>query len=155
MKKFLLLLFCLSLLLEYSICSAKSSEEIYQDHITSLQKMTQQQLKEKFSFTQIVSNNIPDSIEFWTAAYCPFEKKYSYVIPYDFDLVSCEKGTDGSHGGCATCAMSKINLKLKPISTFYKAYDFPYKKGEMTTILKEFGITKDINHLISGLSSII
>lgn len=144
MKKILILLFCLAFLLKYSACSAKSSEEIYQDHITSLQNMTQQQLKEKFFFTEVVSNNIPNSIEFWTEAYCPFEKKYSYIIPYDFDLVSCEKGIDGSHGGCTTCAMSKIKLKLKPISTFYEAYDFPYKEGQMTSILKEFGITKAI-----------
>lgn len=147
MKKLLFLLFCLIPLLEYSACSAKSSEEIYQDHIASLQNMTQQELKKKFSFTEIVSNNIPDSIEFWTEAYCPFEKKYSYIIPYDFDLVSCENGADGSHNGCKTCAMSKIKLRLKPINTFYKQYDFPYQDGQMTDIFKEFGITKNIENI--------
>ncbi|MDD4409568.1 MAG: hypothetical protein PHW52_02830 [Candidatus Pacebacteria bacterium] len=75
--------------------------------------------KEKFQATEIVSDNLPDSIEFWTQANCPNSKTYKYIIPDGYDLQGCVAGTTGSHGGCATCRMSKIKLlkkKALPIS---------------------------------------
>lgn len=79
------------------------------------QEMTDEQAKIFFGATEILSNNLPDSIEFWTEAYCPWTgTKYDYdfknadPVYYSFD--SCEQGTIGSHGGCPTCVMSKIKL---------------------------------------------
>lgn len=78
-------------------------------------------IKRGFRATEIVSNNLPESIEFWTEAYCPgsgtdydyhFDKNWNYKYNYSWDyyLSSCEEGETGSHGGCPTCVMSKIKL---------------------------------------------
>lgn len=126
--------------------SLAESADTYQNHLDELSKMANDQLKEKFSFTQIVNNNIPKTIEFWTESYCPFEDiNFSYTIPYDFELVSCERGEKGSHGGCPTCEMSKIELKVRDVDNFYQSFDFPYKQGEMKNVFDRFGITDDIS----------
>ncbi|MDD4410067.1 MAG: ankyrin repeat domain-containing protein [Candidatus Pacebacteria bacterium] len=69
----------------------------------------------KFQATEIISNK-PERIEFWTQAYCPdsgteYDYKYDYARYF---LLSCEKGAEGSHGGCKTCVMSKIVLQERP-----------------------------------------
>jgi hypothetical protein len=79
------------------------------------QKMTDVQAKEFFGATEIVNNNLPDYIEFWTEAYCPWAgTKYDYDFknadPFYYSFGSCEQGQTGSHGGCPTCIMSKIKL---------------------------------------------
>lgn len=146
MKKYLILFLILGFIFSPQVF-AKSVEDVYQEHLNGLKSMTDDQLREKFFYTEIVNNSIPQTIEFWTEAYCPFEDNhFSYTVPYDFDLVYCEKGDDGSHGGCPTCAMSKIKLKIKDIDHFYESFDFEYKKGEMEDIFKEFGITKEIKN---------
>ena len=74
---------------------------------------TKEEIKKQFKATEIISNNLPNSIEFWTEAYCPGTGS---TYNYNFDnigfyfLDSCEQGEIGSHGGCKTCVMSKIKL---------------------------------------------
>lgn len=68
-----------------------------------------------FAMTDLVSNNLPDSIEFWAQATCPNSGSiYDYPIPEGYALVSCM--TDSvlaSHCGCSDCIMSKIKLQKK------------------------------------------
>lgn len=68
----------------------------------------------KFSATEVVEDNLPESITFWAAAFCPnINTTAKYTIPEGYELVSCEMGQTGTHGGCSYCAMSKIKLKIK------------------------------------------
>jgi len=67
----------------------------------------------EFNATEIVEDNLPYNITFWTEAHCPSLNGYGYKIPEGYELVSCEGGNVGSHGGCASCSMSKIKLKSK------------------------------------------
>ena len=86
----------------------EKNQKVYPD------KMTDEEAKEYFHATEIVNNNLPKAITFWTEAYCPgMGIVYEYIIPEGFKLHRCvnyeqEKGT---HGGCPTCAMVKISLK--------------------------------------------
>lgn len=94
----------------------------------SVKLMSEEEAKNYFNATEIVFNNLPQSvilntkefgdadresfnIEFWTEANCPFEgNEYGYEVPSNMIFSNCEKGEKGSHGGCATCEMSKIKL---------------------------------------------
>ncbi len=68
----------------------------------------------KFKATEIVEDNLPDSIMFWTSANCPNSGlSSSYNVPDGYEVVTCERGPMGSHGGCSNCIMSQIKLKLK------------------------------------------
>lgn len=68
----------------------------------------------KFSAKEIVEDNLPNDITFWAEAFCPnFNTNANYAIPEGYELVSCEMGETGTHGGCSYCAMSKIKLKAK------------------------------------------
>ncbi|HOI60420.1 MAG TPA: Kazal-type serine protease inhibitor domain-containing protein [Candidatus Pacearchaeota archaeon] len=68
----------------------------------------------KFSATEVVEDNLPESITLWSAAFCPnINTKAKYTIPEGYELVSCEMGQTGTHGGCSYCAMAKIKLKAK------------------------------------------
>ena len=74
-------------------------------------------IKGGFRATEIVSNNLPESIEFWAEAYCPGSgTDYDYVFEEkdgdssNYSILSCERGNIGSHGGCKTCIMSKLKL---------------------------------------------
>ena len=80
-------------------------------------KISDEDAKKLFKATEIVSNNLPDSIEFWTEANCPhWDNEWIYQIPDYYSYLSdgspedCIKGEMGSHGGCPTCIMSKIKL---------------------------------------------
>lgn len=81
----------------------------------------------KFSATEVVEDNLPDSITFWSAAFCPnINTSAKYKIPDGYELVSCETGQQGTHGGCSYCAMSKIKLKVK---TEEVSFDYPENLG--------------------------
>ena len=68
----------------------------------------------KFSATEVVSDNLPESVTFWTPAFCPsYNNSYAYKVPEGYEIASCEMGETGSHGGCSFCAMAKIKLKAK------------------------------------------
>jgi len=72
----------------------------------------------KFSVTELVENNLPNSITFWTTAYCPgVGTPFDYKIPAGYQKESCISGPVGSHGGCSYCAMSKIKLNIIATST--------------------------------------
>jgi len=78
-------------------------------------KLDDKDIKERFKATEIVFNNLPESIEFWTEAYCPgSDASYDYQLDLtansEYLLSSCELGEIGSYGGCKTCVMSKIKL---------------------------------------------
>lgn len=65
----------------------------------------------EFNSTELVSDNLPESIEFWTQAYCPGAgAAFDYKIPTGFKLEACEYGLIGSHGGCSYCTMAKVKL---------------------------------------------
>lgn len=103
----------------------------------------------KFKATEIVSNNLPESIEFWTQAYCPGSgTRYDYIYNMPgYILKSCEKGNDGSHGGCKTCIMSNIKfVKGSLEESFFDA--IKNRNIEMIKDLIELGVdinTKDKN----------
>jgi len=68
----------------------------------------------RFSATEVVSDNLPESVTFWTPAFCPsYDTSYAYKVPEGYEIASCEMGETGSHGGCSFCAMAKIKLKAK------------------------------------------
>ena len=68
----------------------------------------------KFSATEVINDNLPESVTFWTAAFCPsHNNRYAYKVPEGYEIASCEMGEAGSHGGCSFCAMAKIKLKAK------------------------------------------
>lgn len=89
---------------------------IYGDKYSFFNKITNEEAKEYFHATEIVNNNLPESIEFWTEAYCPSSGTY---YDYNSDILSnyivdkCEQGETGSHGGCKSCIMSKLLLHKK------------------------------------------
>ncbi|MFA5431373.1 MAG: Kazal-type serine protease inhibitor domain-containing protein [Candidatus Paceibacterota bacterium] len=64
----------------------------------------------RFSVTELIEDNLPESITFWTSALCPTASRFAYAIPEGYTVASCESGPTGSHGGCSFCAMSKIKL---------------------------------------------
>jgi len=79
----------------------------------------------KFKATEIVSNNLPESITFWTQANCPFEgNSYEYISPDKFKIDRCEKGERGSHGGCPTCDMSMVSLSVCGRSSYCSLEDY-------------------------------
>lgn len=89
------------------------------------EKSDEEYIKKQFQATEIVSNNLPESIEFWTEAYCPGSgNDYDYLFndnAFNYSLYSCEKGEIGSHGGCKTCIMSKIKL-IKALSNYESSF---------------------------------
>jgi len=62
---------------------------------------------------EIVNDNLPDSIEFWTSKYCPdSEKNYKYTIPAGYVLLDCLHTEATMVGNIRTGdSMSKIILK--------------------------------------------
>lgn len=89
-------------------------------------KMTDEQIKKFFHATEIINNNLPESIEFWTEANCSYYEDGAYNIPDyysrdDYNNGSCIKGEKGTHGGCPACEMAKIRLipwKIYTIKNF-------------------------------------
>ncbi|MDD4409571.1 MAG: DKNYY domain-containing protein [Candidatus Pacebacteria bacterium] len=71
-------------------------------------------IKKIFKATEIVTNDLPRSIEFWAEATClneGLDSIYKFddsLKNYSFD--ACEEGEIGTHGGCGNCKMSKIKL---------------------------------------------
>lgn len=92
-------------------------------------------LNNQFGSTEIVSNNLPKSIEFWTEASCPhlnLENGYKAPDGYYVSAEYCPDDQMGMHGGCPNCKMSKIVLKsganqnmekLKPLISKYCSKD--------------------------------
>lgn len=124
MKKHFILLLAFSLLLVFNqpveACSIQNLKgcdrlgivQLIKDFIIKRQGVNNKDVKSKFQATEIVVNNLPNSIEFWTQAYCPNEgNKYDYVVPDGYRAVDCSYGVTGSHSGCKTCVMSKITLE--------------------------------------------
>jgi len=104
------------------------------------------ELKERLQATEIVSYNLAGdsslwSVEFWTEATCPFEGgDYEYKIPTGFAFNGCEEGKRGSHGGCPTCKMSKIEL-----------LDCPYNYCSLEEYIETFDDFKGLlNEKIEG-----
>jgi hypothetical protein len=65
----------------------------------------------EFHASEVVENNLPQSIEFWTQAYCPGDDSaFDYKIPAGYRIESCEYGESGRHNGCPDCTMVKIRL---------------------------------------------
>lgn len=92
--------------------------------------------------TEIVTNNAPDFVEFWTEAYCPGTgTPNDYEIPegYSRRNITCDYGAIGSHGGCPTCVMSKITLSRDNVS------DTIYRMGNR---LEPLSITGDLTDAI-------
>ncbi|MDD5639293.1 MAG: hypothetical protein PHR47_00605 [Candidatus Pacebacteria bacterium] len=157
-KKYIIVLFFVTFFLSGSIqladasCSLQSLKECDRAGlITVLAELIKyKQLNNKadlvkFKATEIILNN-SNSVEFWTQAYCPGSKtKYDYK--YDtsrYFLERCEKGDDGSHGGCPTCVMSKIVLKRDlNIELIHNFYDYLNNKDYE----EAYGIYFDFDNL--------
>lgn len=128
--------------------------------------MTDEQAKTFFHATEIVLNNLPDSIDFWTEAYCP---KSGTNFDYDSNALSnyivdrCEQGEIGSHSGCKTCIMSKLILHEKlPNETQGFVYGTIAKiqKNDLNiSLLKKENMLKQIfketSCIVSGDSAIL
>ncbi|MDD5639296.1 MAG: hypothetical protein PHR47_00620 [Candidatus Pacebacteria bacterium] len=86
-------------------------------------------IKEKFKATEIVSNNLPESIEFWTEANCPDKGlDWPYYTPEGYKVESCSYGEKGSHSGCKTCIMTKIKLqKINENQSVFTNNDFDFQ----------------------------
>lgn len=92
-------------------CSLQSIKECDRVGLISIIKelINNKQLNDKadlakFKATEIVSNNLPDSIEFWKEGYCLNGSYDGYLID------DCLVGLNGSHNGCENCAMNKVQL---------------------------------------------
>lgn len=71
--------------------------------------ISDEDIKKKFKATEIISNNLPESIEFWTESFCPNgENDYEYDIPSGFEIISCDCGKDEFLVNCNTRKMVKI-----------------------------------------------
>jgi hypothetical protein len=115
-----ILFFSISIGVANASCSIKNLKDcdraglvsIIKELIMNRQPSNANDLMVRFEATELVSNNFPESIEFWTQADCPWALKWGYDIPYPgYNVASCSKGEKGSHGGCPTCIMSKIRLE--------------------------------------------
>jgi hypothetical protein len=72
---------------------------------------SQENIPPEFAVVELVSNDLPQSIEFWTQAFCPDSgRAMEYKVPVGYRVESCKGGPVGSHGGCSFCGMSKIKL---------------------------------------------
>jgi hypothetical protein len=113
-------------------------------------------VKEFFHATEIINNNLPRSIEFWTEAYCPSDgTNYDYIVPLGFDLYYCDKNDQevGTHGGCSTCIMSKIQLVKSyfPFNSSFDISDCKYRPYQCPVLMGL--LTNDISVFENGLSS--
>jgi hypothetical protein len=81
-------------------------------------------LSDTFGATEMLENNIPDSVSFWTQAQCS-----DYEAPLGYYIDECESGLTGTHGGCFTCAMSKVSLKKS-----YAVFEENDNSGEGSTL---------------------
>jgi hypothetical protein len=96
------------------------------------EKMVNEKVKKDFHATEIINNNLPESIEFWTEAYCPgsgtnYDYNVEYLSIYYYSFDSCEQGETGSHEGCENCIMSKIKIKEPDYSNICDSSGFFYK----------------------------
>lgn len=73
-----------------------------------------------FGFTEVTLDQLPYKIVGWAQATCPYDSTYAYRklleasgLSKYYEIVACEDGPVGSHGGCSSCAMCEIVLELK------------------------------------------
>ena len=59
-----------------------------------------------FHLSEIIFNDLPDSIEGYSCASC--EGYYNYVCPKGYHRTDCEYSQSGSHGCCSSCIVVKI-----------------------------------------------
>jgi len=120
-----------------------SSRFIKEEETVDKVKVSDDEAKAIFQATEIVNNSLPDSIEFWTEAYCPGSgTKYDYrffdIKMYEYVFDSCVEGDFGIHGGCETCKMSKIKLKKSPGDIKHVAIQsMPFLCGEKKLLKEE------------------
>lgn len=105
--------------MQYRIHMVTDSGEFYSDifYITD-PASTSCSTVDGFGMTDLVSNNLPNSIEFYTQATCPGNGVYGYPIPTGYKLESCSTGYSPSeHCGCSSCIMAKVKLSKSTTST--------------------------------------
>ncbi|MDD3292867.1 MAG: hypothetical protein PHI45_02560 [Candidatus Pacebacteria bacterium] len=128
----------------------QSIEEI--NNKQSIEESLEEDPKVFFRATEIITNHLPASIEFWTEAYCPDEETpYNYVAPEGYSVYSCDKNKQemGTHGGCSTCVMSSIKL-TKNYLIYSAGFNCEYpEKYECPVVLLE---DKDFSDLEKGMS---
>jgi len=66
-----------------------------EEKVTS--QMSDEEAREFFQATEIVSNKLPDSIEFWTQAYCPgsgtdYDYNFDHIDVFEYSFDSCVQG---------------------------------------------------------------
>ncbi len=121
----------------YTWCEVKNKclrtwEEECIEEEENNKKMTDEEAKQYFHATEIVNNNLPESIEFWTEAYCPgsgtdYDYNVDNISVYYYSFDSCEQGETGSHGGCKNCIMSRIKIKKPNYLDTCEGSGFYYK----------------------------
>lgn len=123
--------------------------------IRDLIKSRQMTDLDKFQATEIISNNLPYSIEFWTQADCSSARKWGYEVPDGYHEASCSNGNKGSHGGCPTCIMSKIKLDIfnsyciSNRAMWKTEYGFPNKYDSGENDYSEIVPKQVYHHLLS------
>jgi len=67
----------------------------------------------ELSATEVVIDNLPESITYWTQATCSGYYEYKVPVNYvnEYEITNCENGLVGTHNGCSYCAMAKITLE--------------------------------------------
>jgi|GEM_PF-1714277 len=96
---------------DLSNCDRLGLISLIREMIMNKKASADKSVMERFQATEIVFNNLPESLEFWTQADCPLALKWGYEVPRGYYAANCTKGEKGSHGGCSTCIMSKIELR--------------------------------------------
>jgi LPXTG-motif cell wall-anchored protein len=74
-----------------------------------------------FGFTEIVENSLPNRASGWAQAFCDPTSIYYYGktlansgLDVYYNIIGCQQGPVGSHGGCSYCAMCLVTVELKP-----------------------------------------
>lgn len=158
-KKYIILSFIASSFFSVNFvnasCSLQNIKECDREGLISIIKelISYKQLNNKadlarFKATEIVANNLPESIEFWTQAYCPGSKtEYDYVLSDSngyFKISSCSQGATGSHGGCKTCTMSKIKI-IKDQGKVNEEFILAIKSNNIEKVKNLIKVGADVN----------
>jgi hypothetical protein len=82
-----------------------------------------------------VGNNLPKRIDCWAAAYCPGSPNYPYRPPAGYNVTKCTQDGTATHGGCAGCVMSEVEVVCG------KDYGLEGQSGNPTVSPKTFAMS--------------
>ena len=64
----------------------------------------------EFHFPEVISNNLPISVEGYSCASC--SGTYNYLCPKGYHRTECEYAEGGSHGCCTSCIVVRVKCEI-------------------------------------------